>query len=109
MTDNQIKRRQDLGECHQEVEQAAPQRLPMSRFVAKDVKTPHNGYRVLTNHWWAVTDEGALFFVTTRGFGKPAWHSPQCNTSRGIVERLCPHGARAEFIPLAFLSQMDDE
>lgn len=94
---------------NQEIKQAAPQKLPLSRYVAKDVTTPKNGYRVLTNHWWSVTDDGALFFVTHRVFGRPDWLSPQCNTSRAIVERLCPEGARVEFIPLAFLSQRDDE
>lgn len=92
-----------------EIEQALPQRMPLSRYAAKDVTTPKNGYRVVLNHWWSVTDEGALFFKTHRGHGRPDWLSPQCNTSRGIVERLCPHGARVEFIPLAYLSQRDDE
>lgn len=89
-------------------ESVAPERMPMSRFVSKDVLTPKNGYRVLTNHWWAVTDEGALFFVTTRPFGAPPFLSPQCNTIRAIVERLRPEGARVEFIPVAFLSRRDE-
>lgn len=46
-----------------------------------------------TEHFWAVCDEGALFF---RG------HAAQCNTDRRIVERICPSWARVEYIPVAF-------
>ncbi len=67
--------------------------------------TPEDGRIVLMDRWWVhLPGHGFAFYKRSP---KDRWRSPQCNTNRGLVERLIRdlHGGDHEAIHvrLAFL------
>jgi len=71
-------------------------RSPLSRYhhvKIEDIQTPKTGREVVVDHYWAYRDGHVFFFKTT----------PQCNTSREIIERCGPVGSHPRFIPLAYI------
>lgn len=65
------------------------------------VTAPRGVYvQVFRDHWWVTNDEGQIAIYRWRG-----GESPQCNTSKTIVERFGPNigGTGLVFLPLAFM------
>lgn len=67
---------------------------------ADDIKTPKPGRLCYGPRWWCVTENNEVLFFDE-------YWSPQCNTSKSIVERLgCGFDApktTPQFIEIAFL------
>ena len=71
--------------------------LPIERALAPTA----TNVRVIRDHWWSVHPErGLLLYV---GRGRRGGCSPQCNTSRAIVERVGPDFAEVRLLPVAYI------
>ncbi|TVM01521.1 MAG: hypothetical protein CV087_10740 [Candidatus Brocadia sp. WS118] len=65
----------------------------------KEVTTPKEGYRVITDSWWAAIN-GMVFGFRLNFKGRHIG-TPQCNKNRSIIERLDPD-AEPLFIKVAY-------
>lgn len=80
-------------------------RMPMTELT-----TPRNGRRCIANHWWAITEDGdALFYAPVR-YGRRKYWSPQCNTSKSLVEHISKDRVietHPVFIAVAFVPEWE--
>lgn len=72
-------------------------KVPLAEITSAE---KHGFLRVIKDHWWAVTEDECVLIYVHRGH-----NSPQCNTSRAVVERvLCPELQKSvKFLPWAYL------
>ena len=68
------------------------------RYPLAELILPRSGFlKCFIDYWWAVTEDDQVLFYRKK------FHSPQCNSNKTIVERLCPRGTVPRFVPVAFL------
>ena len=68
---------------------------PWIKMAVDDLTTPKPGRLIHSPAWWALTDDRCVLFYKS-------YSSPQCNTSRQIVERVRP-GCDMMFIAVSYI------